>query len=821
MGILTQHANVAIRMYKNGIDLEFIKKFRISDINEALNRIEKYKIPISKYSDNELIQEELINDKEFIKYYNLAYNKKYDMKEFQELLKTIKNHGEKMSVYTFKSIFGVLDNKKLSSKAYYIFLKYFIDENFETRQNVTKNLNHFYEQPFTKIDNLNDAEKNLLKLKFLDNCNLIPKYSIKKVYELLIQNEELRNIIDFLYTKKLYIPLGSMEYEEINKNAKEIEKYIKGIINKINNDEINYQMLLRWKQNDCSIYDLKILKEKINNIELSELEKVFYNRTNYINFIYGNKLKKISLENISGNREEIIIYAIKENKKSFLNLIENNKDDFIAIPSNSILYYGNFYTKYINLNELTLKHLKKLALMECNVFLEIDNLKEQKYTFEEIETIYNLGEKYIKLYNELLDLKVDQRLLRIRQLSKKNLLSNGISDDDIKKLAEKIKIKPLYKWLELDFNKIKDIKIEHVIQILIHYEEIEKFVFEIKNYKELLWILRNSDKIVNYKNLQSIKDDIENIDKYWIKLKDEIKFSDDFLKKYNNNIKDFLLNNGAELAYIYYIERNEEQKKAFKLIIKAQLMGEFKRLKYHTDDLKKEIDYKLEDYQIKQWTENNSTIDEENYSVGEYDDFYHTMILGEYPRKTCLSYKSGGYNKCLLACFDSNKKILYAKNNDSIVARAMVRLTKGTFNITKHISKELSFIDVENGLQLNKIEPEEKLTLFLERPYISGISCNEEKKVKKLFIKLIKEKAKKMNALLVLSNYYDDVIDEQFITQRYYMYISKSKSSYQYLDSLSGQATVSDEGEYKDNYFLIEKIPKKNEKVNFQSIFAA
>ncbi len=32
------------------------------------------------------------------------------------------------------------------------------------------------------------------------------------------------------------------------------------------------------------------------------------------------------------------------------------------------------------------------------------------------------------------------------------------------------------------------------------------------------------------------------------------------------------------------------------------------------------------------------------------------MILGEYPEKTCLSYRDGGYNKCLLACFDSNKK---------------------------------------------------------------------------------------------------------------------------------------------------------------------
>ena len=153
--------------------------------------------------------------------------------------------------------------------------------------------------------------------------------------------------------------------------------------------------------------------------------------------------------------------------------------------------------------------------------------------------------------------------------------------------------------------------------------------------------------------------------------------------KYKENIKEFLLNNNAELAYEYYISQNTEQQNAFTLIIKAVIMGEFQKLKYHTDDLEKEIDYKLEGHQIKEWAENNTELNELNYNIKEYDDFYHTMILGEYPKRTCLNYKGGGYNSCLLACFDSNKKILYAKINGKIVARAMVRLTKGSYNKVK------------------------------------------------------------------------------------------------------------------------------------------
>ena len=246
-------------------------------------------------------------------------------------------------------------------------------------------------------------------------------------------------------------------------------------------------------------------------------------------------------------------------------------------------------------------------------------------------------------------------------------------------------------------------------------------------------------------------------------------------------------------------------------------MGEFKKLKYHTNDLIEEIDYKLNENQIKEWTKKNTKISEGKYDIEEYDDFYHTMILGEHPQRTCLSYIDGMYNRCLLACFDSNKKILYAKINGRIVARAMVRLTKGSYKKANN-AKTLSFVDVENNNSIAE-ENREYLTLFLEKAYISGIPASEEKNIKKLFIKLLETKAKQMNALLVLSTYYAYDIEDEYIKTRYYMYISRSKSSSQYLDSLDGQASVTDEGQYKVNNFLIWK-PKEIEKSIFdENIF--
>ncbi len=219
-----------------------------------------------------------------------------------------------------------------------------------------------------------------------------------------------------------------------------------------------------------------------------------------------------------------------------------------------------------------------------------------------------------------------------------------------------------------------------------------------------------------------------------------MQFSEEFVVKYKENIKTFLLNNGSELAYLYYLECDKEHRESFKLIIKAELMNEFRKLKYHTNDLNKEIDFELNNSQITEWTENNSKIVKDKYDIGEYDDFYYTMILGEYPEKTCLSYRDGGYNKCLLACFDSNKKVLYAKINNKIVARAMVRLTKGSYNKEKGNNKSINFIDVEESTQ-EELEDKKRIFDFIFRKaYISGINEGERNTIKKLFIKLLKEK---------------------------------------------------------------------------------
>ena len=801
---LIKHAETIIKIKNNGLDAQLIKLFPLNEIINCCKRIEDINILKDDYKENEIFQKELVRDENFILYLNEVYKKELNIDGFVKLIEDIQKHNDMISNYPIKNVLDILNNSQLSCQAYYSYLKYFLNytDSSEFKRIITNNLNHFYEQSDITFEILTEKERELLKSNILDNYNLVPIKNIKEIYEILVNNEELRKFILFLNDKKLYLPLNLDLYEMIAKNAKEIRILIEKIVNKVN-DEIVYKLLLKWLENDCKLYDLKVLESKIGDIDIEKIKDIASNKSKYINFIYGNKLKQFPLELMQDGMEELIIYAISNNKNGFLRLIENNINDFLSIPSNSILYDKNFYINYINLNSLTNKHLNELKTMIIDRDCNINILENQVYTFEEIKTLYKVNKNYIYLYNNLLDLKIDERLLRIRQFIKKDLLKESIEDWQIENLTKLIKIKPLYMWLEQDFNKIKDIKIEDVVQILINYDCIQKFIPEIMNQNVLLYILRNIDKVSNYDNVKYIINNIEDIDVYWKYLKKEMNFSEEFIQKYKENINEFLLNNGAELAYKYFKDRNIEQKESFKLIVKSELMGEFKKLKYHTNDLNREIDYKLKDIQIKEWTENNIKITDGEYEVSEYDDFYHTMVLGECPQRTCLSYINGMYNKCLLACFDSNKKILYATINGKIVARAMVRLTKGIFNSEINTKSGLKFVDLEDNAKVE--DTNECLTLFLEKAYIAYITNEEIKKIKRLFIELLKEKAKKMNAILVLSYDYDEVAKEQFILTRFNMYISKSKSSSQYLDSLGGQATILEEGQYKSNKFLIWK----------------
>lgn len=252
----------------------------------------------------------------------------------------------------------------------------------------------------------------------------------------------------------------------------------------------------------------------------------------------------------------------------------------------------------------------------------------------------------------------------------------------------------------------------------------------------------------------------------------------------------------------YYRQLDDKAKESYRRIVMAELMGKFYELKYHSGDLKREIGYAVTEKHCYSWTK-LLDVRKKDVFVKECDGFFETMMVGVKPQRTCMSYLDGAYNQCLLSNFDSNKHILYAYIDGEPVARALLRLTKGSFQDIKNASKEFMYVDLESNDSEQRVKGScERLTLFLELSYSANIDLDKKDAIDAMFIELAEKKAKELDCLLVLSVSYE-ASSKNYTPVRYYLYISRSKAGEQYFDSLGGSCSVSNEQSYRGNRFLI------------------
>lgn len=173
-----------------------------------------------------------------------------------------------------------------------------------------------------------------------------------------------------------------------------------------------------------------------------------------------------------------------------------------------------------------------------------------------------------------------------------------------------------------------------------------------------------------------------------------------------------------------------------------------------------------------------------------------------------MNYIDGMYRECLLAYFDGNKKIVYAKKNGSIVGRAVIRLTK-TVNRVVDQDSVLKFTDVteEHEKQETTEEPMiETPVLFLERCY-SGVQGNGRIELEAALIQFVAEKAEEMGCeLIIASDYTKESLSvrdtSDFKSGRRFIFITKSKAGDQYLDSFGGVYSNKKYDSHRENVFV-------------------
>lgn len=333
--------------------------------------------------------------------------------------------------------------------------------------------------------------------------------------------------------------------------------------------------------------------------------------------------------------------------------------------------------------------------------------------------------------------------------------------------------------------------------------------------KHAVFALNNMTALLEMTDWKQVRKDILTTDADWLDLKEKLAFSDDFVEQNRETVTEFLLQGGAAMVCALYgeLDGQELAVEALRRIVQAELMGQFYKLKYFAGDLQREIRYPVSEMQESLWKKNLS-LARGAFLAGEEDDFYHTLQLGELPHSTCLSYRTGSQRECLLAAFDSNKKIVLVKKDEAVVARACLRLTKGAFQ--KPPAVDFSFADLsQENTEAGKSAAGEKAVLFLESIYTFGLNDIEKKEVMKLAVSLTTQKAAELGVVAVLARRYLGCYErDEYVLAPFYVYISKSKNGWQYLDSLGGAAYTSAKEEYVEHPFLVMQTAMHHAEAN-------
>ena len=703
---------------------------------------------------------------------------------------------DKVSDFSYEQVKAVYFDSLVTDGTAYSYMKYYGEQNVskEEKEQLVKSIAMCMDVlDFEKAGEkdrmllVNPVFSSELLLNLLENVNNLK----------ILQDQDLMELVNTLAGYEAEIrSLNQKQFDQMKERPVEILEKLRIVTRYIEKENLTDGLNL-WLWNEALYEDLCKLERAFT--DGADPAEVFSSKVSYVNTLYQNPLSKISLSSLSEEKSEILLYAITQKKKAFLNLINEEAELFYDLPNASMLLKKEVYQEYINLNTLNRKNLKDSA----DLILSRDRfelLAKREHTFEELKLLCTAKEAVIELY-EHLTCKSDERLLVLRELIKRECVPHSFWEGQIEPLAAALSKKPLSRWIREDFRNISDLSYGTALWLLVYREQLKGMEKEITMEQQAFFLLKDLELIKECTSFGELKEKLVVQDVSWKVLCKEFSFSEEFVQENAKRIEEFILAGGAEIMAIFLKER-PTKKEEIRRLVTAELLGKFQELKYPSGDLIREIDFDVPVETENEWKK-DLIHTSGNLVAYEETGLLPVMQIGEIPTHSCISYRTGHNSECLLSCFDSNKKFLFIKKNGQAVFRAMLRLTKGSFADNRK-RKGIEFADLLKTDEKNMDEGEE-LVLFLERYYEKNLSTEELDEAVNLAITTAKEKARKLGARFVLSTRYkDDVKRNEYVKSHYYLYISKSKNGSQYLDSLYGEASVSASGDYSSNIFLLE-----------------
>lgn len=512
--------------------------------------------------------------------------------------------------------------------------------------------------------------------------------------------------------------------------------------------------------------------------------------------------------------EKILIRAMAHNENAFLKALEEDENTYGILE-----YLAGHINIRLNTSLFSKKQLEELKKEDMlSQFLLPDWMEMESVTFDtvrvliktadwpskdyqpwdshEIRTLKDARKALLSVFRTLLEkCRTEEACRRMVQLLNAATLQD-MGDITVygAQLADRLQKHDLYTWSRKLFGFQASGTL--AVRVLIR-PDLWEICREAEDEEDIRFILRNQGRVSECGSLDKLKRHFCDHDPYVMEIKEFLNLEPEFYEKYKKETEAFFLRN-AEIALAYLhndtFKAHHMLKEKYRLILKAAVCGKLNALKFHDGDLNRETGTRLAPEIIREW-ETDRNMQLKNRQVFEDSSFEGIMAIGESPHHTCMSYINGLYAYCLLSYFDANKKVVYVKDQSGhVAARAVMRLTKAT-DMPSNKKEALSFVDVEADTDTAAAEEKtEYPVLFLEHLY-TGCQDKMRETLEQDMIRFAAEKANAMHVKLVVANDYTSCTDWK--KERIGIYITRSKSGYQYLDSFNGMHANGDDDHYE------------------------
>jgi len=597
----------------------------------------------------------------------------------------------------------------------------------------------------------------------------------KDAVEKLSGSVELQKLLRLVYDSGAAGMTQEM-FEQVSENPGKILKILKSVLAAVP-EEKRRSFIKCWVCSCRAVEDLKVIKRNSKGSY-----DYIDNFLDYTAFCYSEVIDF----NVSDYQTELVLYAVRNKKRSFLEMIRQNRDSFCAVERRSVLYYPMFYQECVDIDTLTQQDLWEL--MKMTNYSSIEYLSGNVLTFKEFKVLYNSKQKIIDLYFYL-DIESVERKLEI--IEEFNNSVSFMDDICVDRLPEYLKEKKLSEWRREEFGHIRNISYNMVVKLLTYYGDLQKFVKDIRTQEEAERICCNIQAYKDMLSIAEVREAAIGVDEDWQLLKSKLQLTDEFVNQNKDRVSEFILQNGAHIAYSYLCMHESQSDDMRKLVI-AELMGRFNEMKYHEGDLVIELGTVVDEETAKVW-QSNTFVQNNDIKVWEEDRFLPLMQIGIIPARTHLAYDTGVNSEYLLANFDANKKVVFVSDKGEIVLCATLIFTKGSSIV--YCNRELAFSDI------TKQSARSRFVLFLDSAFCSLEDSGRKQMYFKLMFNMLRNKAKDMGAVLLCSASYGSW--QHFLVQiGYNLYITASKTVCQYINDF-GCLMPEDEGMYFDVRLLV------------------